>query len=153
MMHHAASWFIMNFHELLWISTNYHDLSTKIGRPPPKKFRRKSTEIAEIHFPRNRPGSFRECSWAWKTSKNARKTRFRAETNVFFFWPGTLPRWSGVLKLDEIRLPGSFRETFHFVKNFHVLKKFFAMEKSSYIHKKGKPLIRRPSYIQKNASP
>ena len=49
----------------------------EIGRPP-----KNPTKIGENRFPKNCSGSFWECSRAWKTLKNARKTRFRSEKKL-----------------------------------------------------------------------
>ena len=45
-------------------------------RATPRKIRRKSTKIGENRFPRNRSGSFWECSRAWKTAKTLNKHDF-----------------------------------------------------------------------------
>ena len=117
-MHHDASWCIMMHHDLSWASMNYHDFRRKSGNPPKIQM-----NIGENYFSQTCPGSFQECSWAWKRRKRSKNTI--SGRKIDFSGPEIHPRWSSVLKLDEIRFPGSFRENVSFCVNFPFNEKYF----------------------------
>ena len=108
---HDMSWHVVTCHDMSWHVMTCHDMSWHVMtcHENSDENRRKSPKIDFPKIDRDHSGSIPRLQ---KPRKTFETHDFGPKANRNFSGLGIHPRRSSVLKLDEIRRPGSFRDIF-----------------------------------------